>query len=436
MFNVLKPFRKVFGLLVPTASRKRQSQPTFKPRLEALEVRWCPSTADTLALTQPASPDFGIQGNTLYWKPVAGSQNANLVTNWYDQQLGRNLQAGDGNIGQTNPIFLSGNTSNSPIEFTLPMTVEYITVQNGWQNTMTIDAGATVTTYANNSINNSNTVTLVSKDTQGIVLNNNNIITVQSGGTLILKDQSGATKGGTFITTALNSTDSDLLNLGTVTWNGTGVGSGNPVTDILDASVYNTGTFNANGGQGGDPNTVAGVLHLTHYTTQTNDVGFYMTSGALKLTNGASLAIDYGYYQSGGSLTSDASTCQIMAGSTGDGDINIAGGNVQVDTVADSYATLKFKSSTVEINGEIDVSGLTQGGFSSKCDVLNCGNADVNLGTNSYLNVGTTGSQSLGTGNRWTVMMYGSITNKWGKPPTIPPTMSISTGATDVLISN
>lgn len=177
-------------------------------------------------------------------------------------------------------------------------------------------------------------------------------------------------------------------------------------------------------------------------TLATNGDSFHMTSGAVNLTNGGSLDLRWGYYQSGGSLTSDASTCQISVGSLYNGDINIAGGKVVVDNVANSYGTLQFLAATVEINGEIDVWGLTQGGNSQKCGVLDCsqGNygkgAAVKLEANSYLNVGTTGTQALGTGNRWYVMKYASITGSWGKTPTVPPTMSASTGATDVLVSN
>jgi len=58
----------------------------------------------------------------------------------------------------------------------------------------------------------------------------------------------------------------------------------------------------------------------------------------------------------------------------------------------------------------------------------------VTLGTHSYLNVGTTGTGSLGTSNNWTVMTYGSYKNNWGGI-NVPAGMTPSVMGTSVLIT-
>jgi hypothetical protein len=141
------------------------------------------------------------------------------------------------------------------------------------------------------------------------------------------------------------------------------------------------------------------------------------------------------YKQTGGTLTSDSSTCTLESGLTGAADINIAGGKVVVDNIANSVGTLKFLAGTVEINGEIDVNGLATGGKSTQCDLLDCSNARVTLGTSSDLYVATTGIGTLGTGNQWIVMKYASITGNWATT-SYPTGMMVSTGATQVLVSN
>lgn len=436
MFNMLKQFRKVFGPSVTAAPPRWKSHPTFKPRLEALEERWCPATTDTLALTHPASPDFGIDGNTLIWNPVAGSQDASQVTNWYDYTQGFQLTSGY-KISATNPIVLDGSKSNTPIEFTSAMTVFSFTVQNGYQNTMTIDA--TLTTMQNDVVKGSNTLTLVSKDSTGILLNNDNNFTVQAGGTLKLTDAPQATQGAAFLTAATENSGEYLKNQGTVTWNGTAVASGKgALADTLAAPVLNTGTFTVDGGTNGNNSAVGAILDVIGYdSVNTYSASFDQSQGSLNIQNGAEIALWNNYYQTGGSLTSDSSAnCVVQAGDLGQGGIDIAGGQVTVDTVANSVATLTFNADTVDFNGQLNVSGLTQGNNSTKSDQLYCKGAAVTLGTNSILNVGTTGTDPLGTGNRWTVMQYASIKNSWSSPPTVPPTMSASTGATDVLISN
>lgn len=179
---------------------------------------------------------------------------------------------------------------------------------------------------------------------------------------------------------------------------------------------------------------VGGTLSIIRSDALTNNVSYYQTSGSLNLTNNAEVSCGDGYYQSVGSITSDATPCALSSGNN-DGDINIAGGQVTVDNVANSVSTLTFLSSTVEIAGIITVSGLTTGGNSERSDQLICKGA-VTLGAGSSLNVGTTGAGGLGIGNQWTVMTYASISGKWGSW-TVPPGMNPpSTGATKVMVTN
>lgn len=211
--------------------------------------------------------------------------------------------------------------------------------------------------------------------------------------------------------------------------------------------VYNNGEFDAYGGAAAGSNKVGATLSITGYDqANTNNVSFDMVGGSLNLKQSASVVVNNGYYQNAGSLTSDNTTCALGATDSGGkgytGDINIAGGSVTVDTVADSYASLIFAAGTVEFNGTLNVNGmLTGGNNTTQYDQLTCESAKMTLGPNSALNLGTTGSNpnGLGTGNRWYVMTYGSITGqnpKWGQYK-VPPTMSApSVGNNNVLVSN
>jgi hypothetical protein len=370
------------------------------------------------------------------WKPQLGSTDASQLSNWYDQTQGKQgatLPSG------TNPVLLDGSVSNSQILSLFPLDVKSLTVQNGYNNTLTIGSGGTVTAYSSSQITSGCTLTIMSSDSHGIELSNNNtVFTVASGGTLKLTDPVGATSDGTYLDRAVGYTGEYLNNAGTVTWNGTAVPfAQQAIIDGIGAPVLNTGTFNLDGGTKGDPTAVGGQLLVSGSDAATNNVGFDMTSGAVNMTNTALLAVTNNYYQSGGSLTTDNSKCTLETGANFNGDINIAGGKVVVDNIPNSVGTLVFRADTVEINGEIDVNGQTQqGGKSTTCDLLDCSQvATVTLQANSFLNVGATGTAPLGTGNQWTVMTYGSIVNSWGKV-SVPGTMSASTGPTKVHVTN
>ena len=397
----------------------------MKPRLEPLEERWCPAGG-------PPNTD------TLVWKPQGGSTDASLASNWYDQtQATQGVTAPSG----TNPTILDGNTANSPITTTLPLFVKSLTVQGNYNNTLTIKNGGTVTTYASNIVNSGSILTIVSADTAGILLDNTGTnFTIAFGATLNLKDVAGATSGASFFDASASNSGEYLKNAGTMNWTGT-VGFGTQfVEDDIQAPVLNTGTFNVNGNNGGDNNAAAGILSVSGQdATNTNNVSFDQNSGSCNLSNGATLKVYEGYYQSGGTLqTTDATTCTLYAIGKG-GDINIAGGKVVVDSAANSVGILVFIATTAEINGEIDVNGLTQGGNSTTSDLLDCrGVTTVTLQANGFLNVGTTGTGQLGTGNQWTVMKYanGALKGSWGQPPKVPTGMSASTGPQQVLVSN
>jgi hypothetical protein len=228
-----------------------------------------------------------------------------------------------------------------------------------------------------------------------------------------------------------------LNNAGTVAWTGTAVATPQQtIVDGIGTPVLNTGTFNADGGTKGVTTVVAGVLLVSNKDAATNNVSFDQTTGTFNLTNGAGVTVSQGYYQSGGSLTSDASTCNLTAGVKANGDINIFNGQVVVDTVPNSVGTLQFIASTVEIDGVIELNGQTvQGGKSNLCDLLDCGNATVTLGADSALDVGTTGTAPLGTGNQWLAMKYGSLGGSWGMV-VVPSTMTASIGSSKILVTN
>lgn len=339
--------------------------------------------------------------------------------------------------GPTNSITLSGSKSNSPIEITGLMNATSVTVMNNYNNTLTIDAGDSLSLSGGGNILNGNILTLVSASNDGIKLTSGANFTVAAGATLNLKDPANSQAGMTYLE-GDNTAGEYLNNQGTVNWYGTAVAAGNfAILDHIEVPVANTGTFNANGGSGGDTTLVGGQLEAFGLDALTNNVSFYQTNGGtLNLTNNAQVSCQKGYYQSGGSITSDATPC-ALAGSLGTtGDINIAGGQVTVDNVANSVSTLTFLASTVEIDGEIEVNGLTTGGKSTRCDQLICQGAAVTLGVESFLYVGTTGAGALGTGNRWYVMTYASISKPWDNW-SVPQGMNPpSTGATDVLVSN
>lgn len=433
-FKVRKLFRKAFGPWVSASPPRPKPRPTFKPRLDVLEDRCCPSGG---------VPDAGGGGgggggatDTLIWNPQNSSTNANDQNNWLDSTQGKQ---GIMLPGASNPVILSGSTSNSAIQLNGTLNCASFTVENNYNNTFTLNNGYFGTSDTD-TVEDGCTLTLVSFVPQGILLSNANTFTVQSGATLKLSDPPQPAPVSSFLAAAKVNEGEILKNNGTVTWSGTSMASGKQaIIDGIGAPVLNLGTFNADGGTKGVNGAVGGQLVISGNDAKTNDVGFDMTSGSVNLTNGATLAVSSNYYQFWGSLTSDATVCTLDTGFRSPGDINIAGGKVVVDNVAGTVSTLKFIASTVEIDGEIDVSGLMTGGKSTQCDLLDCSGATVSLETNSALVVGTTGNGQLGTGNRWTVMQYASLdpnNDTWGVPPSVPPTMVASTAGTDVLVSN
>jgi hypothetical protein len=411
MFNMLKDFRKLFGLSAAAAP------PKPKLRRTVLEVEWLEKREL-------------LNADTLVWKPPTSSTDADLAANWYDQTQGK-----QGVTAPTvsNPIILDGSVRNQPIKTTAPLSCASLTVQNGFNQKLTIQSGDTLTVSGNGTVDTGCTLTLLSDDTQGVNLNGNKSFTVNTGANLILQDLYADHPGATFLNSAKGpdgTTNGEYLNnAGTVTWNGSP-----SLTDYIALPVANTGVFKANANTSGSGST---LKILGQDAGGTNNVSFYNNGGTFSLMNDPTVSVAYGYYQSSGSLTTDQTTCTLQAGGMNNGDINIAGGSVTVDNVANTVGTLKFLCGTVEINGQINVDGQTlKNGQSTLCDLLDCGSAKLTLETNSFLNVGTTGGFPLGTGNRWTVMKYGSLKNSWGKPPSVPPTMVASTTNTDVLVSN
>lgn len=410
MMNMVKVFRHLFGPWVASAPQR----PSFKPVLEGLEERCCPSTT---------------------WAPQAlqgggYSTNGNNAANYTN-----------GLPSATNPLVLDGSKTqlDQPITFNNSINIGSLTAQNNYQSTLTISPQAIVSTTANDTVNGNCTLTIVSGSPAGIQLqNSNNVFTVAAGGTLNLADPIGnKTPGNAFITATPGTQGDYLNNSGTVKWTGTAVASGQTALfDYLFLPVLNNGTFTADGGTNGNTSAVGAQLYINGTSGNTHNMSFYQTAGSLNLQNSATVRVSQGLYQTAGSLnTLDSSVCTLKSGGSGNGDLNIAAGKVVVDTSTTSTGTLKFIAGTVELNAEVDVSGFTLGGGSTKCDLLDCGTTPVTLGANSFLNVGTKGTQPLGTGNQWTVMKYGGIQNKWGKV-VVPPTMKASTGLSSVLVSN
>jgi len=197
------------------------------------------------------------------------------------------------------PLILDGSKPgyDQPITFSSAIPIGSLTVQNGYQNTLSIKLGGDITTLSNSTVNNGCTLTVVSADTQGIVLLDDSNFTVASGGTLNLRDLMGATTGVGFFDAAAGKPGEYLNNAGTVSWIGTSVAAGkNSIKDTLKAPVLNTGTFSVDGGTGGDTTRVAATLAITGQDAKTNNETFYQTSGTLTLTNAAIVSVNNGYY--------------------------------------------------------------------------------------------------------------------------------------------
>lgn len=366
--------------------------------------------------------------DTMVWCPSVQDPTPFQVVNWYDQNTGKQATQLP---GPTNPIALDGNVSNTKLEIPSNWAVLSLTVRNNYNNTLQIDE--ILTTDANDSVQKGSILTLVGSFS-GLQLTGGANFTVASGATLNLKDNPANGQSGTQFMYGDGTAGEYLNNQGTVNWNGTATTGPAVVMDQLQVPVLNSGTFNANGGTGGDTSMVGAVLNIQGYDEKTYVKSFYQTAGALNLTNNATVNCGSDYDQVAGSLTSDSSPCTLSS-NNGTGNIYIDGGKVIVDTVANSVSTLTFTASNVDINGEIDLNGLTTGGKSNRCDLLDCSGATVTLGANSFLNVTTTGGAALGTGNQWIVMKYASINGTWGTV-SVPPTMSSSTGLNKVMVTN
>jgi hypothetical protein len=418
MFNMVKVFRELFGSWVAAAPPRPKPCPSFKPMLEGLEERWCPSTI---------------------WNPAAGIQDGNNAANYTN-----------GLPSANNPLILDGSNPayNQPITFSAPLNIGSLTVQNGYANTLQINNNATLTTTAagGSLVNSGCSLTILSADSSGFKLTNSGNFEINSGGALKLQDAPNAPLGGTFF--AAGDEDGEaVVNFGTVTWTGTpGDQTHLGKLDEINVPVMNEGTFNANGGTGSGT-IYPGRLYISGQWPSSG-ASFVQAVGSFNLTNLADVTVASGYYQVSGSLTSDATPAttvsgyfdRLKAGVGANGDINIHGGTVVVDGNPNSVGTLQFAADTVEIAGEIQVSGETlKGGNSKLCDVLDCGNATVTWepqygGDAGTIDISTTGSAPLGTGNQWVVMKYGEAIDD---PIIIYPTgMNLSVTNTQIAATN
>lgn len=412
--------------LMPKSRRRQAARKILRTilTLERLEDRMCPSGPG-------AGPNGGGGGNTdtLLWQPLDSKDYAATASNWHDERTNAPSAFAP---TTSNPVVFDGfqTANNKPCVSNGLWGAASITVQNNYSNTLTIDAGGTIDDTGASIIKSACSLTIVSQDDTGIELNGATF-TVASGATLTLTDPLNATEGGVYMTYS-NYAGSYLSNAGTVTWIGTAVSEGDSITDALNAPVLNTGTFNAEGGTNGVAGRIGGTLQIGGSKSETNNYTVDMTSGSFNLKIAATVSPADGYYQSAGSLTSDNSLCTLNSGYKNELD----GGNVVVDTQTGTVNILKFKATVVDVdNAEIDVNGFTTNGNSTQSDLLDCSSTDVNLLGSCYLNVGTTGSGTLGRCNRWTVMKYASVSGSWYQEG-YPTGMVVSTGATDVLVSN
>jgi hypothetical protein len=143
-------------------------------------------------------------------------------------------------------------------------------------------------------------------------------------------------------------------------------GSGG-VADTFNAPVYvSQGTFllsTAANQPAGAKLTVNGTV-----PGQTPNASVYLAgNGTVQLSQGFTLVCNNGYYQNGGTLeTTDSTQCTLQGTATID-----AGGNLQVDDVANSYGRLNLIGN-LNLNGKLSVSveGYTPNGSEGPSDLL------------------------------------------------------------------
>jgi hypothetical protein len=385
-------------------NRQRKSSPRkqnyFRPRLEALEERWCPAT-DTWKATV----------SNLWSNPANWSLNRiPLIT---DQAL---FDGGNVPIGQANnkPVTVDQNVNPGSMTFT-----------NQYTATMTINPGVLLDTANGFVLDAQNP-----QATATISFGTNSKLQADAGGSAVYNFQfTGARatvyiKSGATLTAAgnLNSdTNSDFLIAGSLTLANSAVdtfhrGAGITVSSggsmaiqampnvVLSDNneggiIENWGSFGYVGLLLGNNTTTVAMAFLNHSTatldkgtiafdevsTATNGYAVKMDGGSLVLNHAVDVKLLSGYYQTGGTLTSlDAATMDLFGGQR---IVELDGGivNMVIPGQANMPTTLNITGGDLNFNGaEYDARINGAGGGAGQADEINV-SGNINIAGNSKL---------------------------------------------------
>jgi hypothetical protein len=400
-------------------NRQRKPSPRkqnyFRPRLEALEERWCPAT-DTWRATV----------SNLWSNP--GNWSLNRIPLLTDQAL---FDGGNVPIGQANnkPVTVDQNVNPGSMTFT-----------NQYTATMTINAGVLLDTANGFVLNPQNP-----QATATINFGTNSKLQADAGGSAVYNFQfTGARatlyiKSGATLTSAgnLNSdTNSDFLIAGSLTLANSAVDTfhgGAGITVSFGASmaiqamnnqvlsdnnqggiIENWGSF----GYIGQVNSFTGVdmAFLNHSTATldkgtiefqqssaaTNGYAVKMDAGSLALNDAVNVQLFNGYYQTGGTLSSDAATMNLVGQQT---KIEIDGGIVKmvVPGIANAFSALSINGGDLNFNGgEYDAKINGAGGQQDQIKVA----GNINIAGNSTLQVTAINRVPVVAGQRWPIMTW------------------------------
>jgi hypothetical protein len=409
-----------------------------------------------------------VQGatDTLVWNPCRDGDDyddnneASDPTNWYDQTIGQQLEAGQPGPGPSTPVILDGTPNSQTPNDSLPIiwdrnfTIASMTLQEGYTAQQTVYGGNTIEMDAADGFAfaedaNSNFKVILGANSKvtydgAATLENFNIqgsatsLVLINSGTTTMAGSPGFTEnlgapltinnGATLNYQSYNTLNLTLSNL-VITVKGEmdaywGTGNGitliqqdNQVTsdyiDVTGGTLYYKGKASVedtiavpilveNSGNFTVTSSSGGWLIVKGQVAQTQKYSVYMTSGSVNLSQATTLECDDDYRQDAGTLqTTDSSNCGLQDGPTNAlSTAVIQGGALNINGGASS-GILNVYAGNLDFAGTFKV-GIQGNQSGQQGQLIVSGN--MNLQAGNVLSVSVNGQ--LNNGN-WTIITTG-----------------------------
>jgi hypothetical protein len=406
--GVRKLFRKSILSWQTATPPRRKPPPLFRPGLEVLEDRCCPSGG------VPDAPT----STSLFWDPALGNNSASTASNWDKGFLGgpKAMSAPGDAANELDTINFDGTggqqgrgNQNCNWNYKPLSVLGAVNFQNGYNKTVSFTTNGSFSVQGGGKVTTSAAPTIAPNGSSGV--NTRPAITLTNGSWFYVSFNSSLTlqgfSSGNAIFMAGDGTPGEFLGtFGTVSYSGVGSVTGTANTDYLKIPVHNSGIFKVNG-DGNGTSVLGAVLQVSGTDANTSNVSFSQNNsgGETDLSNNGTLWCYNNFTMTRGLLqTMDAFVETLEVGTaSNDGIANLLGGTVNIDDTPDSYGVLNIAGSTKADNPTVNVGiatfnfnlNLTTG--SSQCSELIVGNGS----SGGTLNFGAGGGTATVNFNGW-----------------------------------